>query len=207
MDPIYIIAVILVVTLTGIFVARYIDAVAEKDLLEVASWRGLPTEERLSAHTTFTERLVRERSLLVKIAAPFIVGVAGAGFLIIAALNANAEDVEHQAAAAEEQAQTNCMRFRQFITITAEDADQTIRDAARERDELADAIANETGDIESIPGYDQLGPGVKNFLDGLVAAQIVEAEVELARRDDELEGLRNWEDAISQFEGTLNCPE
>jgi hypothetical protein len=77
MDPIYIIAVILVVTLTGIFVARYIDAVAEKDLLEVASWRGLPTEERLSAHTTFTERLVRERSLLVKIAAPFIVSSSG----------------------------------------------------------------------------------------------------------------------------------
>lgn len=195
----YPIAIIGVCIATYVGVGWFVGTRTRSRLTELDDIEALPEHEWRGELNRIRRRAVLENAAALRIGATFVVAVALSGLLMIAWL----DDTTAQVREADQQ---NCLAFRALVAILGEDADQEIRVAQSQRNELSDELASAGGDFREIPGYAQLGPGIRRFLNGLIAAEIVEAQEELAQDDAELSQMREGEDAISRFAATLNCP-
>lgn len=180
---------------------------ASEERRRMEKWNSLSVEERLAAHTTWSEQRVTNDAVDKRNVWTFMVAAACGGALLVAALQDNTDAVSRQAEQAESQTRQNCLAFRLLVAGLTDATDSDIRAMQQRRDRLADALGNRDTQFSSIPGYEQLGPAVKNFLRGLVEGQVDDTQDEIARLDGDLARLRTNEDRLSEFATTLNCPE
>jgi len=192
--------IIVVVVATYFVAGKMAKARADRQLADVEKWPTLPTDERLTAHTRFTQRFIREEAEHYRNTLTFCVSVASAAFLMVVWM----ADINEQT---REQASANCRNFRTLVALQAGDIDADIRAATDERNDLAAALSPQASTLTDIEGYEDLPFSAQTFLQGLLDAQILEAEVALSTLDSEIVGLRAREDVISGFAETLDCPE
>lgn len=184
---------------TWIVTDRLSKSRARAELAEVAKWKSLPVEERLLAHTVWTEGRIREDANATRNLATIFVAVALGGAFMFNWIGDNALEVKHQA-------ESNCERFRSLVTVLGDNTTAGIRLRQHERDDAADRLGREAGNaFEDIPGYSQLPQAVKDFLNGIVAAQRTNVEEDVASLDSELQRLRGQVDVLRDFTVKLNC--
>lgn len=191
--------IIVVVVVTFVVVDKIAKVRMERQLRKVFGWRSLPTEQRLLAHTEFTEDYIRQDANRFRNTVTFCVSVAAAGLLMVVWL----ADLHQET---RDRADENCRHFRTLVNIQAADLDNDIRSATTERDELVAAIDSEPVELEDLPGYDELPPAGRVFLQALLDSQVAEANAVIDRLDSDIVLLRNREDVISGFTAILDCP-
>lgn len=191
--------IIAVVVISHLVVGRITQRRANERLDQIASWKHLPVEERLLAHTEFDKELICDDADRSRNAWTFCLSVAAAGLLMVVWLDDNTQATSSQAIA-------NCRNFRSLVDILGDDLDQDIRTLSQDRSELADEVARTPGDVQGLPGYEDLPRAVQVFLRSLLSAQIAEGQEALASMDADLRRLRDREDVISNFSGGLDCP-
>lgn len=185
--------IIVVVIVSHVVVGRVTQRRAADKLARVASWKSLPTEERLLAHTEFTEDLICSDADRTRNAVTFCLSVAAAGLLMIVWLDDNTSQVTAAAEQTNRQATENCRNFRTLVQLLSDEYTTDIRDLTLFLEGDPEAA------FRRLPGYDELDDATRKVISGLAAGQVIEAQ-------DELKIVRNRADIIRDFEDGLNCP-
>lgn len=188
--PLLIIAVVII---THLVVGRITQHRANEKLERVQHWKALPIEQRLLAHTEFTEELICNDADRARNAWTFCLSVAAAGLLMIVWLDDNTTQVSAQADESNAQATENCRNFRTLVQLLGDQYTEEIR-------ELTVVLESDPeSNFQDFPGYANLAPAVRQLLGAFAAQQVIEAQ-------EDLEHIRHRADIIRDFEDSLNCP-
>lgn len=199
MTWVWALAIGVVVALFWTLTDRITKTRAKEELAELDTWKALPIDQRLLAHTHWSEQKVRTEADDKRNVWTFFVAVALGG----TALLAWQQDLVDTTRA---QADHNCRRLRTLIQGLNATVDADIRIRQEERDDIADNQGTGDARFREVPGYEQLGPGIKNFLDGLVEQARSDDFDQIATLDDELRRLRTAENLFSDLDEDLDCP-
>lgn len=199
MTWVWALGIVVVVALFWTLTDRITKTRAKEELAELDKWKGLPIDQRLLAHTHWAEQKVRTEADDKRNVWTFFVAVALGGTALLG-WQQDLVDTTRQ------QADNNCRRLRTLVQGLNETIDADIRIRQEERDDIADTRGSTESRFEQVPGYELLGPGIKNFLDGLVEQARVDDADQIAVLDDELRRLRTTENLLSDLNEELDCP-